>query len=639
MRGTLVVAAMVLLFPSVHTLVVTPALAQTLPATALATAGSPTTSPSQPVHGLKLSVYPRQREQAGHYDWAIFELDSFSVPQVLHPERRSFARIDPQISFGGAKGAKFDAITNAACVWNGYIRFPKAGTYYLATASMRSSGVTINSARVALNGMYGGFIPSEHFEYPPDHGARDPYRPEIGQYSLPITISRPRVFPIEVSLYRYEDVGEPPRLTLYWMTPDSPKGPGGKSLLQLVPSEALFPELPDEFRDEMEMPPVSSAHCTIRCDRLYVVQGAPDAKVTVRLADSNGRGVAGKKVFIWQSSDYNKATLDQAAEPTDQNGEVVATLKPTYGVGNLQLHAFDMTDFVGVPQVCYTYNPSGALPQFFPWASTPYFDEDFKVSPKPMVVGKPVTVSMPLTNRTGKRASVYVVVETTAPNIGAFVWNPCGRSPAQVLAPGERANVDTTFTFAAESPHVCFRLTLWGKTVDERAGDRERGALASSDPLAALLALQAQQTPAQVDPEGHRPMETQQRNVGEVIANWVTDQAKDLYKRGTSWGPFNFDPRTGRVRVGGEFLEVKIGDKKVGGADVSFDIGPEASSDPHKILDFNLNVRANSGDYTKTVVHASGVVPAPRIGDQITPGEKATGPRFRQLDGVDYVGE
>ncbi len=129
-------------------------------------------------------------------------------------------RVDPQIAFGKGQGfvprdgkqfvwwpTGYSRPTGwphdrpwdntAAVIWKGYIRLPKSGTYYLASVSKLASAVYLNQARVALNGIFGGFLTSDAFTYPDPDAQISPWNYR-DQYVVPITVDAPRVFPIEV---------------------------------------------------------------------------------------------------------------------------------------------------------------------------------------------------------------------------------------------------------------------------------------------------------------------------------------------------------------------------------------------------------------------------------------------------------
>ncbi len=261
----------------------------------------------QPQHGLTGHYYT---EGAGRdevaYDEYLIPIAPFKQPDAV--------RVDSQIAFGKDRGLVFKdgkqevwwAPEDArAVVWKGYVRLPKAGTYYFPTVSDDGSAVYLNQARVTLNGVYGGIIPSEAFSFV------DPDHPNLSNhtysYIVPVTIDKARDLPIEVRYVRSGSSGSIGfGVDLYWVTPDSKKDPSGKAIAEIVPTEALYVEAPGPI----EVPAVKSANSTISSDFLYV-KGQNAATLTIRLADENGRPVAGKRVHVSGLSSWKPDAIIQ----------------------------------------------------------------------------------------------------------------------------------------------------------------------------------------------------------------------------------------------------------------------------------------------------------------------------------------
>src|SRR3989441_12374026 len=153
---------------------------------------SPQTSPAK--HGLTGSYYISTLESHSDVnptgqDWYVqvwTDPNDFQLPRPFTAP--AAVRVDPQIAFGQGKGfvsrsgkqtqwwptgfaipagwtiwqatiKPWDQVR--AVIWKGYLHLPKAGTYYLATASRGASAVDLNQARVAINGTYGGAVVSQ----------------------------------------------------------------------------------------------------------------------------------------------------------------------------------------------------------------------------------------------------------------------------------------------------------------------------------------------------------------------------------------------------------------------------------------------------------------------------------------------
>src|SRR5688572_12042860 len=134
--------------------------------------------PSLAAPGLTGAYY---LPSAGGYS---IDADGLPVP-AREPDA---TRIDAHIAFGEGKGftrtggkKQFvwwvpERDGQVAVVWKGYVRLPKAGTYYFTTVSDDGSAVYLNQSRVALNGDLGYYIESPAFRYPEAKPAPHPSR-------------------------------------------------------------------------------------------------------------------------------------------------------------------------------------------------------------------------------------------------------------------------------------------------------------------------------------------------------------------------------------------------------------------------------------------------------------------------------
>src|SRR5262249_19181798 len=115
-------------------------------------------------------------------------------------------------------------------------------------------------------------------------------------------------------------------IDLFWATPDSPRNASGKPIAEIVPSDALYTEPPGP----VEKAEVRSPNSMIRHDHLYFPTAYTEEAVTVtiRLADKDGRPVAGKHVYLSSlpSVGYSD-TITQPDKPTDERGETNAKIR------------------------------------------------------------------------------------------------------------------------------------------------------------------------------------------------------------------------------------------------------------------------------------------------------------------------
>ncbi len=459
---------------------------------------------TKPVHGLKAEFYSQKKG------------DEFRIPVPTEPPVAT--RIDAQIAFGRGKGFlksisapwwEPKSWLSFAAVWKGYIRLPKAGTYYLTTASADSSAVYLRGSRVALNGFYGGAIPSEAFTYDAPEPA---YGLNSHAYVVPVTAEAPRVLPIEVRFSQH-NLGGGIGIDLLWVTPDSPRDPKtGKPVAQIVPKEALFVEPPGPI----DQPTTRAANCTISCDYLDLpIEGETYATVTVRLADKDGRPVPGHRVHVASailSSDASDVIV-QPQKPTDANG--VTTAKVRHGWGyphDSQLYAFDVADVVQVAQVAHLRTVKVPPTSFFPRTFGPYYDgQNFVISPRELRVGQATTVTVPLTNRQDIPYELRVRLSVCGWNIGGRNCKPVGESEPFVLKPNENHEAKVVWRPEQSDAHVCFKVEVLGGRVKPKAVP---GAWRPTP--ADLLALTA--VSLQAPSPSSTPLESRHYNVGPVSA-------------------------------------------------------------------------------------------------------------------------
>jgi hypothetical protein len=382
-------------------------------------------------------------------------------------------RIDAQIAFGAGKGFVREGREQlvwwvperdrqVAAIWKGFVRLPKAGTYYFATVSDDASSVYLNQSRVALNGGLGYYIASDAFRYPDANPAPHPSR---HTYIVPVAVDGPRVLPIEVRYVgRNASSNHGFGIDLYWVTPDAKRDQAGKPIAELVPAAALFTEPPEPI----VRPVVSRAHSTISSDFLYFPFDGV-ATLTVRLADERGRPVPGRRVHISGLTSYGEAdAITQPQKPTDENGTTTAKVQAQSTRHVSTFFATDITDFVDVGQTAEIIMAPQKL-SFLPPAFSPYYDgKHFKVTPTPVRVGQPTTVSVPLTNRQKSGAQLNVRLLQNPQNIGLRDWTKIAESETFTLAPGETKTVELTWTPTEALAHLCFKVEVWGEL--QRAG-------------------------------------------------------------------------------------------------------------------------------------------------------------------------
>jgi hypothetical protein len=440
----------------------------------------------------------------------------FLLPEpVRNPDA---TRVDAQIAFGQGQGFKIESSSSTdvlmgqwarfgplqgaehrfgwlkAVVWRGYIHFPKAGTYYFATVSHGSSAVYLNDARVTLNGpgsYYGAMVSSDAFSYDQadiadfiEHVRGTPFYKRVeDSYVVPVTVESARDLPIEVR-YGGASAGVI-GIDLFWVTPDSPKDPSGKPLAKLVPADALYAEAPRP----VEQPVVRSANSTLALD-LYcaAVKETQPLTITFRLADSKGQPIAGKRVLFNTTADdkYGFDQLTQPENPTDRNGITTAKLRsdPTARAHASSIYAVDATDFVQIGQVGHVRFPE-VNEGFFASPCTSGFDPNLiTVEPRPMVVGRPLTLRVKLENRQKSDVELNANFQATDWNIGANTWKDIGHVNRIRLKPGENKDVSITWTPSAEQTHQCFRVNLTGQ-IKIASLDR----ITKSPPVAVALPL------------------------------------------------------------------------------------------------------------------------------------------------------
>jgi len=597
---------------------------------------------SQPAHGL-----------TGHY-YAMHVGETWQDDDRLPvPSAPPYAvRVDPQIAFGREAGfdnkerqlewwpAQKDR-SHVGVIWKGYIRLPKAGTYYFPTASRNASAVYVGRARVTLNGTHGGHLVSDAFVTP------DPQRVEANMkalaYVVPVSVDAPRDVPIEVR-FATENAGDGGfGIDLYWVTPDSKRDPAGKPVAELVPTDALYVDAPGPLDESVTAPAVSGPHSTISSDFLYFPAAYGDNYVTltIRLANEKGRPVPGKRVHVSGLASYGSADeIIQPVQPTDANGITTARVRAGagYKVGHdSTFYAADVTDFVDVAQVCHVKFITSS-PTFLPLTYAPYYDDKaFVVEPMPLQVGRPARITIPLENRDSRPTELTVTFLTQGHNIGKADWGEVGKLESVRLEPGETRAVSVTWTPQVDR-YVCIKVEVFGQYLTAKAdAAAPRAIFASFLPGAGQV-----RTVASTAVQEGGVFESVQRNIGQAIDAGVefakgklNEQFEEIFGDGTvPIAPgVSLDPAKGRVSAGASG-DLSVNGKKVAGFTAKGDIGAEGSSDPRKILDFNFKVKGNAGGYERTLIDKSGVVPAPKIGNDIDPKTSA-GPRFRQLRNLD----
>jgi hypothetical protein len=455
-----------------------------------------------------------------------YDANDFQLPRPQRALQSPMAvRVDPRVAFGQGKGfstkpagptviwwptgfpvpagwapngvAGFGKPWDylGAAIWKGYIHFPKAGTYYLATISNGPSAVYLDQARVALNRIFGGVLVSDAFSYAKEdigdfvqnlYGGREDaaLRPNPGQmYVVPVPISAPRDLPIEVAYNPMggftHSVSQQVGIDLFWVMPDSPRDANGKPIAKIVPADVLYSEPPGNI----EKPAVRSANSTVSADFLYfpVELADKDITVSVRLADKDGHPAAGKRVYVSSLNDSGPDAIVQPEKPTDENGVTTARIHAGPRVAHDSIiFATDVTDLVDIAQVAHVKFQAVTSSSFFPVTFSPYYDSGVpSIDPLPLQVGRPTTLKVPLENRNTYRAELTVTFQVADYNIGSPSWNDIGQVKNVRLNPHEQKEVSLTWTPQKTSVHVCFRVNV--------SGHLAVGGLDSAHPLSASL--------------------------------------------------------------------------------------------------------------------------------------------------------
>ena len=268
---------------------------------------------AQARHGLTGNYYTSDDPTGQKFRGGV-DFDEFKLP--LPQKQPDAVRVDQQVAFGkdqgflGRDGEQLVWWTpeNAvAVIWKGYIHLPRAGTFYFTTVSFGASAIYLNEARVALNGIDAGNLPSDAFTY-------DPAELKYGEttigpsgtpggrtYVVPVTVDRPRDFPIEVH-YAIQGGQRLLGIDLLWVTPDAKRDASGKPIADIVPSDALYVDAPGPIDKSV----VHGANSSISSDFLYFPATDEDKYVTLTicLADENGRPIAGKHVHVSPLANY-----------------------------------------------------------------------------------------------------------------------------------------------------------------------------------------------------------------------------------------------------------------------------------------------------------------------------------------------
>lgn len=466
-----------------------------------------------------------------------YELDDDRLP--VPKKEPDATRIDPEIAFGAGKGFVLGPhdgnapdrwgpqliwwpmrSPQVAVIWKGYVRLPKAGTYYFTPVSSNGAAVYLNQSRVALNAIHGGHMPSEAFAYPDlDRGLAANRQ----AYVVPVPVTGPRTLPIEVRyLARGGSSVHGAGIDLYWVTPDAKRDQAGKPIAELVPAAALSTEPPEPIAQAL----VSRAHSTISSDFLYFPEEGA-ATLTVRLADEKGRPVAGRRVHISGLTSYGGAdTITQPEKPTDEQGITTATVQPNQANHVSTFFATDITSFVDVGQSAEMTmrREKKVKVSFMPPAFSPYYDgKRFQVNPRPLRVGQPTTVSVPLVNNQKVPAQISVRLLVKGLNIGAPDWPKVAESETFVVAPGESRMVELTWTPTTTAGHVCFEVQVWGNLMKRASSDGP-----------AFLVSRAHAASPQKDEAGRQFLERRQHNIGPIaqaIAGPLVLNELDDYSR------------------------------------------------------------------------------------------------------------
>ncbi len=500
--------------PEVARLVAT-ALTLVLGAARAETQGS-SSATEQPVHGLKGHYYGVSHGAPGPV-----VLDEYELP-VARGEPTAL-RVDRQVEFGRGKGfvgglaawtpqSVAQAYPGVGVIWKGYLRLPKAGEYYVTTVSVSSSAVYLNQSRIALNGGFGGSIYTEAFTHVDPSGAH-PHGVRVNAptwaYVVPVTVKGPRVVPIEVRYWNFGTGAVAPGIDLYWVTPDSPRDTKtGKPIPEIVPAEALYIDPPEPIAKAT----THAASSTISSEYLDLpIDGETYSTITVRLADKDGRPVAGHRVHVSSAAPRGDGwgAIVQPEAPTDSNGIATARFRHARGYPHdAQLFATDVTDLVDVAQVAHLR--TGATPGlFFPLTFGPYYDSvNFVLEPKPQV-GRPTTITVPLTNRQDAPHELRVRVSIRGYNIGMTNWKQVGETEKFVLKPKENRLARVVWTPTEADTHICYKVDILGRRLKPQGG--AGGGMADLREILTLRPAQAQEPSEQA-----RQFESRQQNLGTV---------------------------------------------------------------------------------------------------------------------------
>src|SRR5438445_1878488 len=490
-------------------------------------AGAPAPPPK---HGLTGAYYVSTLETHGDVnpsgkDWFVqvwMDPNDFQLPRPFTAP--AAVRVDPQIAFGQGKGfvsqngkqtqwwptgfaipagwttwqatmKPWDWVT--AVIWKGYLHLPKAGTYYLATASRGPSAVYLNQARVALNGPpAGGVLVSDVFTYAKEdlrdylqnlaYGREDLlFRAQPGDnYVVPVTVETPRDVAIEVRYNSWRSESSGRGIDLFWVTPDSPHDASGKPVAHIVPSDVLYTEPPGP----VEQPTVHGANSMLSADFLYFPAERTDKEVTVtiRLADKDGSPITGKRVHVGSLVSYGaRDSIKQPDKPTDENGETTARIRPGEGykvTHDSRIFATNVTDLVDVAQVTWVTFQAGTVPTSF-FASdafSPYYAPAvLRVEPLPLIVGRPVTVSVALENRGKFPVDLTATFRANDWAIGPAFTTEIGRVEHIQLKAGEARRASVNWTPGKAEGHQCFEVQLTG-SVSFAANRRGTGIAAAA---------------------------------------------------------------------------------------------------------------------------------------------------------------
>jgi hypothetical protein len=448
-------------------------------------------------------------DYAGLYGVSI---DEFGLP--IQRRAADATRIDMQIAFARPRVARYDKeiprlewwtpANTSAVVWKGYLRLPKAGTYYVTTISQGASSVHLNRSRVALNAPFGGAIREDAFTYG-DVGAPDVSSYATGHYAVPVTVGGPRDLPLEVRYAFHE--GAVPWIDLYWVTPESPRDAAGKPIAEIIPATALFVEAPGPVAEAQ----VSGPHSTISSDVLYLDTKADSlATLTIRVADKQGRPLLGKRVHVANLASYGfKDTVLQPQAPTNAQGITTAQVKPYAAGHTAKFFATVLDEAVDIGQVAEVEVFQAGNLALLPRGFAPYYSETFTISPKPLVVGQPTRITVPVGNPLKVPLELSVRFLNNMANIGSSNWTTLGETEKFVLKPGETREFSITWTPQKEEGHLCFAVEVWGRELPQRA-ERE-------NPLTLFVSAYAQ-APAAPAPAsgGSSMMDRRQQNLGSV---------------------------------------------------------------------------------------------------------------------------